>query len=181
MHSDEVAIRGNPEAQRTLESIKTFFSARQGDTGAAEQAKVWVQRLPSLNETETASLIAYSDHWAQLQSLTATAPKNADDIRAEVQPDHAQLVSDLHSQTAEVESLQTELREVESQVNAGYDPQKLLLTLLSGGVVILLWVWGAGLSIELLSLGFYLSNDVKQIRANDEKERGASATAGGTT
>jgi hypothetical protein len=40
-------------------------------------------------------------------------------------------------------------------------------------------VWGAGLSIELLSMGFYLSNDVKQIRAQGEKERGASVSAGG--
>jgi hypothetical protein len=106
-------------------------------------------------------------------------PKNSDDIRAKVQPDHAQLVRDLRSQTAAEASLQSDLREINSQVSAGYEPQKLLLTLLSGGVILLLWVWGAGLSIELLSMGFYLSNDVKQIRAQGEKERGASVSAGG--
>jgi uncharacterized membrane protein YciS (DUF1049 family) len=180
MRSDEAAIRGNAEAERTLASIKAFFSTRQGYADAAEQAKAFVQRLPSLSESATGSLVAYSDHWAQLQSLTASAPRNSDDIRTKVQPDHAQLVQDMHTQTAAEERLQTEQRDLEGKVSAGYEPQKLLLTLLSGGLILLLWVWGAGLSIELLSMGFYLSNDVKRIRAQGENERGASATAGGT-
>jgi hypothetical protein len=49
-----------------------------------------------------------------------------------------------------------------------------------GSVFMLAWIWTIGLAIELFSMGFYLTNDVKQIRSEIErKDAKGMAAAGG--
>jgi gas vesicle protein len=96
--ADERDLQANPETERVMPNLRTFLQAHQGDPSAAEEAKEFIQRLPSLSESQAAGLSTYCDHWAALQSASVVAPENADAIRGKFQPDHSRLVEELESQ-----------------------------------------------------------------------------------
>jgi len=59
------------------------------------------------------------------------------------------------------------------------DPDKARVFTIGIGVFLLLvWTWADGFAIELFSMGFYLSNDVKNIRSELEKPRARGAAVG---
>jgi hypothetical protein len=176
---DENALQNSPEAQPALQGVKNFFQSHEGDPSAAAQARDFIQRLPSLSEPQTAALLAYCDHWAALQAASRAAPKGADALRARVQPDHASLVEQLDTQKQEAAELQARVTGLESEVHAGYKPENFALAIGVGAFMMLLWIWVLGLAIELFSMGFYLANDIKQIRSEVEKpDVKAKAAAG---
>jgi hypothetical protein len=166
--ADEAALENGTDTARVLQGLKTYFQSHEGDPSAADQAKSFVQRLPSLSDADTTALIAYCDHWAALQSIPTSVPKSDSALRARVQPDHNRLVRELQSQKADLESLQTQVATLKKELQAEYKPENFATTILTGAILILAWIWGIGLAIELFSLGFYLSNDVKQIRSHIE-------------
>jgi len=178
--ADESALQANPETGRVLESLKTFFQSHEGDPSASEQAKTFVQRLPSLNEAQVTDLSAYCDHWAALQSVPSAEPGNADVIRTRLQPDHTSLVEQLQGQKEEVAQLQANADALDKEVGAAYKPLNLVVTVVAGALFILGWIWTVGLVLEIFSIGFFLANDVKQIRADVEKRdaKGMAAASG---
>lgn len=177
--ADEAALGNDPEAGRVLQGVKTFFQAREGDASAAEPAKSFIQRLPSLSEAQTSTLIAYCDHWAALQYASRAPGKSPDALRAKAQPDHARLVGQLEGQKEEVEQCQAKVTDLEKEVHAAYKPENFAAAIAVGGLLLLVWIWAVGLTIELFSMGFYLSTDVKQIRAEVEKKDEKTMAAAG--
>lgn len=177
---DERLLQNSADAAKVLPSLQNFFQSHPGDPSAADQAKQFVQRLPSLPEQDTTALLAYCDHWAALQSLSSVTPKSTDAIRSRVQPDHASLVEQLQGLKEDVARAQAAVQERETEVGSGYKPSNFIFTIVFGALMVLIYVWAVGLAIELFSMGFYLSNDVKQIRSEIEKSdtKGAAATAG---
>lgn len=101
---DQSSLGANPDTARVVTMLKTYFDQRTGQRYAAEQAKDFIRRLPSLNETQISELIAYCDHWSELQAVSTVTPQSVEDIRAKVQPDHDELVRQLQQTSAYIET-----------------------------------------------------------------------------
>lgn len=167
LRGDEAAIQ-TAEARQVLNTLKGFFVTHPGEYGAVEQAKTFLNRLPSLNDADTRTLISYCDDWEKLQSLSSQAPKTGEEIRTEVQPDHNTLVQKVSDGTARVTDLRSSVKRLQDEVNAGYNPGPFVLTLVVSLLLFIPYVWAVGTLIEMFSMALYLSNDVKQIRAQGE-------------
>lgn len=167
LRTDEAAIKSSDGVQ-VLNTVRNFLAERGGLYGSLDQAKSFINRMP-LNKTESNALLAYCDHWQELQSLPNEGAKTLDQIRAEVQPDHDQLVSSVTSDKEQLATLRSFLSELQKNISESYRPGQFVLTLGSFFGIFLLFVWTAGTGIELFSMSLYFTNDVKQIRAEAEK------------
>jgi hypothetical protein len=168
IRADEAAIASSPDAARALAAIKNYFAERQGYYGVVEQAKEFINRLPSLNQNDTSHLISFCDHWSELQALSSNRPKTEDEIRAEVQPDHVELAGLVESENSQIPSLQERVKALDEECSQNYHPGRMVLSFLSFFLMGILYTWGAGLIIEAFSLSIYLAGDVKQIRTQLE-------------
>ncbi len=168
LRSDEAAISRSPEAMQVLNTVKGFFAAHQGEVGATDQAKEFINRIPSLSEGDTKNLISYCDHWDQFQSLSNLSPKTDEQIRVEVQPDHDTLAQKVADETLREPELRSEVNDLQKQVDKSYHPSYLVLTSIASFIFLIFYLWVAGTSIEFFSMAIYLSNDVKQIRVHSE-------------
>jgi hypothetical protein len=167
LRSDEANIKA-PEAIQVLNTVRNFFATHAGEYGAIEQATAFVNRIPSLSESDTRGLIAYCHDWERLQSLSSQAPKTTEQVRAEVQPDRDNLVQKVADETSQVQGLSDSVKALQEQVREGYNQSGFVLTLFFFFFAFLAYVWVVGTSIEAFSMAIYLSNDVKQIRAQGE-------------
>jgi hypothetical protein len=167
LHSDESAVRSQDGVQ-ILNTLRNFLATRGTEYGALDQAKSFVSRMP-INESETKALISYCVNWQKLESLSNRAPKTLDQIRAEVQPDHATLGQRASEENSQVSDLRARVRQLQDQVNLSYHPGRFVLTLVGFFFVFIPYVWAVGTGIEMFSMALYLSNDVKQIRTQGER------------
>lgn len=167
LHADETAVTSQ-DGMQVLITLRNFFATRGTEYGALDQAKSYINRMP-ISESETKALISYCDHWQEFASLSSRAAKTLDQIRAEVQPDHATLVQSVSDEKSQVPDLKGTVKQLQDQVNDSYEPGRFVLTLLISFLIFILYVWAAGTGIEMFSMALYLSNDVKQIRTQGER------------
>lgn len=167
LSTDEAAIKSS-EGIQVLNTVRNFLTERGGFYGAVDQAKSFISRMP-LSDIESHALAAYCDHWQALQSVSNGGPKTLDQIRAEVQPDHDQLVSSVASDKEQLASLRSSLSELGTNMSKSYSPGQFVLTLASFFMFFLVFIWLGGTGIEIFSMSLYLTSDVKQIRAQTEK------------
>lgn len=168
LHEDESAVKSQ-EGVQVLNTLRNFLATRGTESGALDQTKAFVNRMP-ISEPETKALISYCDHWQELESLSSREPKTLDQIRAEVQPEHASLVQKASDETSQVSDLKTNVKQLQDQVDNSYHPGRFVLTLVAFFLMFILYVWAAGTGIEMFSMALYLSNDVKQIRTQSEHD-----------
>lgn len=171
LQADVAAIQQSPDAARYLSALQSFLAQRQGYSGAADEAKSFINRIPSLTSEDTAHLLAYCDHWQEIQSLSSKEPKSEAALRAEIQPDHAQLVEDVRSEESQLKYLREEVKRLDDLCTQNYHPERMIASLLAFFLVGIVYVWGGGALIEAFSMCIYLANDVKQIRAQAETTR----------
>jgi Skp family chaperone for outer membrane proteins len=167
LHDDESAVK-SPEGMQVLNTLRNFFTTRGTGHDALDQAKAFVSRMP-LGEPEAKSLISYCDHRQELDSLSNRAPKSLDQIRTEVQPDHATLAQRVSDETSQDSDLKATVKRLQDLINDSYQPGRFVLTLLLFFLIFIPYVWTAGTAIEMFSMALYLSNDVKQIRTQGER------------
>lgn len=174
----ERSLQSDAQAVQTLGSIKNYLAAHAmyGREEAVAEAKGFLERLP-LQDSSRGRIAGYCDHWNTLQGLLERQPSSPEAIRASVQTDHASLLATQAEEQSRINELTETLQRLDSQKQ--YRPELFFTFLIVGSLYLLLMVWVGGLLIEGLSLGFYLSNDVKEIRASAE-HKGAKVAAGGS-
>jgi hypothetical protein len=179
IEKDQASISKDADGARVLQSLESFFVSRQGQLEATEEAKGFVKRMP-LTDLSTTQLLLYCEHWRDYQERLGSLPLSADAVRRRLQPAHDQAARELVNRNAELEMNRRLTAQTSLEISNSYHPELMLLTLLVGGVFLHAYIWAAGLGLELLSMGFYVSNDVKQIRANSPRlQQSAAAASGG--
>ena len=167
LSADEAAVKSQ-EGTQALKTLRNYLATRGTEAGAVGDAKSFVSRMP-LNESETAAMVSYCDHWQELKSLSNRGPITPDEVRAEVQKDHATLVQRVTDEKAQIPNLQSKVNQLQNEVNDNYHPGAFVWILISSFLVFISYVWAAGTCIEIFSIALYLSNDVKQIRTRCEQ------------
>jgi hypothetical protein len=150
LSADQAGVKTLAGAQ-VLKTVMDFLAAHRGEYGTVEQAKSFINRIPSLDDSDTKALLSYCDHWQEWLAISNRAPKTSEELRAQVQPDHDGLVQKVTDETRRAKGLHSFAILLQEEVGKSYHPGQFVIRLVGFLLFLIPYVWAVGTAVEVFS------------------------------